>query len=92
MAGEPNVVDLDRGRQAFVAAVILFADEGRVEEDEVGDEIRKEAFFLLGHFSSSHQQTSSEKSGGEIPNEFKKGKSTVDPDVDFRLQFSNDCG
>lgn len=29
---------------------------------------------------------------GGIPNEFKKGKSTVDPDVDFRLQFSSDCG
>jgi len=46
VAGKPNVVDVDRGRQALVAAVILFADEGRVEEDQVGDEIRKEAYFF----------------------------------------------
>lgn len=95
VAGKPDVVDLDRGRQAFVATVILFADEGRVEEDEVGDEVCKEAFFGGGFvrnflFFPINRQAS--RNQGEIPNEFKKGKSAVDPDVDFRLQFSNDCG
>ena len=44
VAGEPNVIDLHRGREAFVAAVILFADEGGIEEDEVGDEVGEEAW------------------------------------------------
>jgi len=42
--------------------------------------------------AARRQQASIKKKEKELPNEFRNGKSTVDPDVDFLLQLSKDWG
>ena len=44
MKGEGDIVELDRGGQAFVAGCVLGANQGRIDKGDVGDGVGEEAY------------------------------------------------